>query len=224
LQNSNPPHFEKAGVALTIMVGMILAASLNWSWLLGAVRSVAGLAPLDGPMNVPMLQAAVIAAALMILTRCVTVDKAKRNLNSDILLAIAASFAMSFALEKTGAARAIAEGMTSLARGNAWATLAMVYLGTVFVTELVTNNAAAALMFPLGLEAAQRLGANHFPFVIAVMMAASNGFATPIGYQTNLMVYGPGGYRFSDYLKLGIPLDLLICAITVALAPLVWPF
>lgn len=203
LENSHPPRYEQAGIALTILVGMI---------------AVAGLGLL------PMLQAATIAAGLVILTRCCTVEQAKRNLNSDILLAISASFAMSTALEKTGAAKAIAEAMTSLAQGNAWATLAMIYLGTVFVTELVTNNAAAALMFPLALEAANKLGVNHFPFVVAIMMAASNGFATPIGYQTNLMVYGPGGYRFSDYIKLGVPLDLLICAITVALAPLIWPF
>ena len=203
LEGSHPPQHDRAGVALAIMVGMIIAAGFG---------------------VLTMLQAATIAAGLMILTRCCTVDQGKRNLNSDILLAIAASFAMSAALEKTGAASAIARGMTSLAGGSPLATLAMLYLGTVIVTELVTNNAAAALMFPLGLEAAEGLGVNHFPFVIAVMMAASNGFATPIGYQTNLMVYGPGGYRFSDYVKIGVPLDILIGLITVALAPLVWPF
>jgi len=203
LQDSNPPHYEKAGVAMVILVGMIAAASLGF---------------------LSMLQAAVVAAALMILTRCVTVAKAKRNLNSDVLLAIAASFALSFALESTGAAQGIAEGMTSLSGGNPWATLAMMYLGTVVVTELVTNNAAAALMFPLGLQAAEGLGVSHFPFVIVVMLAASNGFATPIGYQTNLMVYGPGGYKFSDYLKIGVPLDILIGILAVAITPLVWPF
>jgi di/tricarboxylate transporter len=79
-------------------------------------------------------------------------------------------------------------------------------------------------MFPFALSAAQNLNANPVPFLIAVMMAASAGFATPIGYQTNLMVYGPGGYRFSDYLRIGVPLDILIWIVTVALAPLVWPF
>ena len=79
-------------------------------------------------------------------------------------------------------------------------------------------------MFPFALATAQKLDVSYLPFVIAVMMAASAGFATPIGYQTNLMVYGPGGYRFSDYLKVGVPLDLLILAITVAIAPLAYPF
>ena len=103
-------------------------------------------------------------------------------------------------------------------------TLALIYLVTLIVTELITNNAAAALMFPFALAAARQLDVNYMPFIITVMMAASAGFATPIGYQTNLMVYGPGGYRFSDYLKIGVPLDILIGVITVAIAPLVFPF
>jgi di/tricarboxylate transporter len=95
---------------------------------------------------------------------------------------------------------------------------------TLVATELITNNAAAALMFPFALATSQQLGVSYMPFVVAVMMAASAGFATPIGYQTNLMVYGPGGYRFSDYVKIGVPLDLLIMAVTVALAPIAFPF
>lgn len=203
LQDSQPRSYERAGYALTILVGMIAAAGFGW---------------------LPMLHAAIIAAGLMILTRCVTVDGARKYLNADVLLAISASFAISFALEKTGAAKSIAESITSLASGNPWGTLAMIYLGTILVTEAVTNNAAAALMFPLGLKAAETLGVNHFPFVIIVMVAASAGFATPIGYQTNLMVYGPGGYKFSDYVKIGVPLDILIGIVAVLIAPLVWPF
>ncbi len=141
-----------------------------------------------------------------------------------MLLAIAASFGVSAALEKTGAARLIAESLIGLASGNAWAALAMVYLITLLATELITNNAAAALMFPLAIATAGDLDVNSMPFVITVMMAASAGFATPIGYQTNLMVYGPGGYRFGDYFRIGVPLDLLIGAVTVLLAPLVWNF
>ena len=203
LQDSAPPRHEKAGIALAIMVAMIGASGI-------------GL--------LPMLHAATIAAGLMILTRCCTVDSAKRNLNSDVLLAIAASLGMSAALETTGAAKGIADAMTSLAAGSPWGTLAVIYVVTVVVTELVTNNAAAALMFPLAVGAAAELKVDHFPFVIAVMMAASNGYATPLGYQTHLMVYGPGGYRFSDFVRIGLPLDLLIAVVTVALAPLIWPF
>jgi di/tricarboxylate transporter len=114
--------------------------------------------------------------------------------------------------------------MIDYAGGSPWVTLAAIYFITLIVTELVTNNAAAALMFPFALKTADGLHVSYMPFMIAIMMAASAGFATPIGYQTNLMVYGPGGYRFSDYVKIGVPLDILIGIVTIALAPLAWPF
>ena len=131
-----------------------------------------------------------------------------------MLLAIAASFALGAALDKSGAAKMIADTTTALAGGHPWIALAIIYFVTLIVTELITNNAAAALMFPFALATARQLDVNYMPFVITVMMAASAGFATPIGYQTNLMVYGPGGYRFSDYLKVGVPLDILIGIVT----------
>ena len=138
-------------------------------------------------------------------------------------MAIAASFALGKALEVSGAAAAIGGTVMTLAADNAWAALAIVYVVTLVVTEMITNNAAAALMFPLAISTAEKLGANYFPFIIVVMMAASAGFATPIGYQTNLMVYGPGGYRFGDYLRIGVPLDILIAIVTVALTPFSYP-
>src|SRR5262249_2084692 len=114
----------------------------------------------------------------------------------------------------------------SLGQGDPWITLAIIYTVTVIVTELITNNSAAALMFPLAVATANNLGVNYMPFVVAVVMAASPRLATPIRYQTNLMVYGPGGYRFSDYVKIGVPLDILIGVVTVAITPFVpgWQF
>ncbi|HVW38436.1 MAG TPA: SLC13 family permease [Pirellulales bacterium] len=203
LEDSQPLRHDRAFLATVILVGMVLAVTLT---------------------NVGMLKAAMVAAGLMLLTRCCTVSLARRSVDWEVLLAIAASFAISAALEKTGAAKMVADNLIGLASGNAWATLAMVYLVTLIATELITNNAAAALMFPLAIATAGRLEVSAMPFVISVMMAASAGFATPIGYQTNLMVYGPGGYRFSDYLRVGVPLDLLIGVVTVCLAPLIWPF
>jgi di/tricarboxylate transporter len=91
-------------------------------------------------------------------------------------------------------------------------------------TELMTNAGAAVIMFPIGLKAAESLGASVLPFAIAIMLAASFGFATPLGYQTNLMVFGPGGYKLQDFLKMGIPLNLLMAAIAVPLIPIFWPF
>ena len=100
----------------------------------------------------------------------------------------------------------------------------MVYLVTTVLTELITNNAAAVLVFPIALNAARGLGVDFTPFAMTLMFAASASFATPIGYQVNLMVYGPGGYRYADFLRVGVPLNLLCGVVTVALAPLIWPF
>jgi di/tricarboxylate transporter len=100
----------------------------------------------------------------------------------------------------------------------------VVYAVTTVFTEIITNNAAAILIFPIALASAQKLGVNLMPFVVAIMVAASASFATPLGYQTNLMVYGPGGYRFTDYTRIGLPLNILMGVVTVFLAPLVWPF
>jgi di/tricarboxylate transporter len=99
-----------------------------------------------------------------------------------------------------------------------------IYLLTNVFTELITNNAAALIIYPLASETAATLDVNLMPFVIAIMIAASASFSTPIGYQTNLMVYGPGGYRYSDYLRIGLPLNLLVMVVTVILAPMIWGF
>jgi di/tricarboxylate transporter len=203
LENSQPMRHERAYVALGIMVGMVILASTGY---------------------MTMLQASLVAAAAMLITRCCTADIARRNIDWPVLLAIAASFAFGDALENTGAAQAIADGLISAAQGKPFFALAMFYLVTLLLTELITNNAAAALMFPLGIVTATNMNVSVMPFVIATMMAASAGFATPIGYQTNLMVYGPGGYRFNDYVKIGVPLDILIGLITVGLSPFIWPF
>jgi len=190
---------------------------------------VAGLLPALQPVangfpQFSIFIAALLAAALMLITRCVSLETARRSIDWEVLLAIAASFALGAALDKSGAARIIADSTSQIAGGHPWVALAILYFVTLLVTELITNNAAAALMFPFALATAKQLDVNYLPFVIAVMMAASAGFATPIGYQTNLMVYGPGGYRFSDYLKIGIPLDILIGIITIAIAPWAYPF
>ena len=100
----------------------------------------------------------------------------------------------------------------------------VIVLMTMLLTEMITNNAAAVLMYPICMAAAESLGVSPLPFVFAVMMAASASFSTPLGYQTNLMVFGPGGYRFTDFFKVGIPLQILLWGVAVAIIPLVWPF
>jgi di/tricarboxylate transporter len=128
------------------------------------------------------------------------------------------------ALTESGAASLIGDGLVALSAGNPFIVLAALYLVTVVVTELITNNAAGVLMFPIAIAIAEAAGVNYMPYVIAVMVAASCGFITPIGYQTNLMVYGPGGYRFMDFVRFGLPLNVICGIITLLVVPRVWPF
>ncbi len=158
------------------------------------------------------------------MTRCVPASKARRYVDLSVLIVIAASFALGAAMTKTGAAAQIAQWLLLIDGLAPWAALALVYLMTVVFTELITNNAAAVLMFPIAVAVAEQLGVSFMPFTIAIMFAASASFMTPLGYQTNLMVLGPGGYRFTDYLRLGAPLSLIVSITAVGLIPLVWPF
>ena len=202
VENSAPIRHGQAGVALVIMVAMVLAATFN---LLNIVT------------------AALLAAGLMVLTRCCTGSEGRRSVDISLLLVIGSALGLGKAMETTGAAETIAETLIGLAGGNERAVLIAVYLATTIFTELITNNAAAVLMFPIALAAAKKLGVDDpRPYVIAVMIAASAAFVTPFGYQTNLMVYGPGGYRFSDYVRFGLPLSLLFMVICVTLVPIIW--
>jgi len=203
LPDSRPLRQDHALIAVGILVGMVVTATFGW---------------------MSMLQSAMVAAGLLLLTRCISGSAARAAVDWEVLIAIAASFGLGLALEKSGAALFLAGRMIHLAQGDPWVTLAVVYLVTMLFTELITNNAAAVLIFPIALSTSESLGVSFMPFAIGIMMAASASFSTPIGYQTNLMVYGPGGYRFTDYFRVGIPLNLLLALVTVGLAPLIWPF
>jgi len=203
LQDSAPPDFRRAPLALAILLLMITGATLEW---------------------VPLFEASFIAAGLMVATGCLTMQTATRSIEYHIVAGIAASFALGVALTESGAAGLIGNALVSFAAGNPWLVLAALYVSTVIVTEMITNNAAGVLMFPIAIAIAEAAGVNFMPFVIAVMVAASCGFITPIGYQTNLMVYGPGGYRFMDFVRFGLPLNLVCGIITLIIVPRVWPF
>jgi di/tricarboxylate transporter len=229
IPDSNPPEHSRSWIALLIMGALIvimiveqfkgeISASLGLTTTLENGKVVPYVLPIPAFVTLVLL-----AAGTMIATRCTTVTQARRSIDWETILAIAASFALGKALDKSGAAQALGEWMKTVSVGNDWFALAVVYFVTLIVTELITNNAAAALMFPLAMQTALATGMNPMPFVIVVMIGASCGFATPIGYQTNLMVYGPGGYKFSDYLRVGIPLDLLVGLVTLIITPLVYP-
>jgi di/tricarboxylate transporter len=201
--DSTPINHDKAPIALATMVGMIVLATLGW---------------------MSMLHAAILAAVVMVATGCCSPHKAIVSIEWSVLLVIAASLGLGQAMDSTGVAAAMADTLLGPADSNPWIALVLVYGATTLLTEIVTNNAAAALIFPVAIALAKSLGVDYMPFVIAIMVGASASFATPIGYQTNLMVYGPGGYRFTDFLRVGIPINLLFWLITVMVTPLVFPF
>ncbi|MGF1526764.1 MAG: SLC13 family permease [Candidatus Competibacterales bacterium] len=194
---------ERAWLAWTILAAVVALAMTN---------------------AMPMVNAAMLGAGTMVLLGCCPLAAAARSINGPVLLAIASAFGLGEALRVTGAAEAIAVGLITWAGDSPWLLLTSVYATTALLTAFVTNGAVAVLMFPVVLVATRALGFELTPFVIAVMMGASASFATPISYQTNLMVYGLGGYRFGDYLRLGLPLNVIVGAITVAVAPLIWSF
>ncbi len=203
VRDASLPRYERAWTAIAVLTGMVAAAA-------------SGL--------LTMLEAALVAAGVMIVTRCTSAAGARSRVDWSVLIVIGASLGLGQAMASSGAADSIARWWIALAGDSPWLALLAVYAVTSAFTELITNNAAAVLVFPIAEATAQGLGVSLWPFVAVVMMGASASFATPIGYQTNLMVYGPGGYRFSDYFRIGAPLNVLLGILAVLLAPLIWPF
>ncbi len=215
--DSAPVRHEKAILAIGI-VGLMVALATIQPTL--PIPMVAG----GGNVKVGMLHAAVFAAGLMLVLRCCYGWQARKSVDWTVLVTIAGSLALGKALEASGAAESIADTVVGLAGTNPWLILGTVYLMTMLLTEMITNNAAAVLMFFIAESASQKLGVEFQPFVITIMMAASASFSTPLGYQTNLMVLAPGGYKFGDYLRVGVPLNILGMVMTVGLTPLFFEF
>lgn len=203
LEDSTPPRHERAPVAIALLAAMVLVVSFGF---------------------LSMLEAALAAAAGMLVTRCCSPSGARDGIDWSVLLVIVAAFGMGTALEVTGVAALSAHAVIGLVGNDPWANLAAIYIVTTLFSAFITNNAAAVLMFPFALAVSGDLEVNVVPYVIAVMMAASASFATPISYQTNLMVMGPGGYRFTDFFRVGLPLNLLTAVVAIGLIPLIWTF
>lgn len=194
----------KAFVALTSLAVMILLAGLG---------------------VLTIFKAAILAAAVLLLTRTVTPTEARRSIEMNVLIVIACAFGISKALDKTGVASFLAGAIVdSVKTLGPLGALGAVYLVTSLLTEMITNNAAAALAFPIAISTAAQVNADPMPFVIAVAVGASAAFSTPMGYQTNMIVYGPGGYRFRDFVKIGLPLNVIIMVIALLVIPKVWHF
>ncbi|MGD8619463.1 MAG: SLC13 family permease, partial [Gammaproteobacteria bacterium] len=189
-----------------------------------ALAITSGMVALAASGLLSMLEAALVAAGMMILTGCTSGRVARQAPDWQVLVVIATSFGVGAALQKSGAAGVLADGIIGLAGGNPGATLVLVFIATALLTAIATNNVAAVLAFPIAVSAAHHMNVAIMPFAITIMMAASASFATPIGYQTNLMVYNAGGYRFADFVRIGVPLTLLVGLVTIGLVPLIWPF
>lgn len=169
-----------------------------------------------------MFHASLLGAIAMVATKCCTISRARTSIDWSVLIVIAGALAIGVAIQKTGVDLLIANFFYSLGGGIPWLTLACLYIATSVLTELVTNNAAVAILFPISVSAANQLGVAVEPFLFALMMAGSASFATPFGYQTNLLVYGPGGYSFKDFLKIGALMNLIVGLSTILIISLYW--
>jgi di/tricarboxylate transporter len=195
---------NRAFLALAVIMAVVLLTTLN---------------------VMPIMLAAVLGAVAMVVTQCLTIDEAYKAVDWKIIFLLAGVLPMGLALEESGATLWLAEHVLEpLADFGPTALLAALYLITALLTEAMSNNAAAAILAPIAFTAAATLNIDPRPLLIAITFAASTSFATPIGYKTNTMIFSPGGYKFTDFTKIGVPLNFVFWGISVLLIPLIWPF
>lgn len=193
--------------------------------MLTAVFIFAGVIGVSAAGLMPIMVATLIGALAMVITRCLTIAEAYEALDLRIVMLIAGTLSLGLALHKTGGAQMIANWMIDIAGPyGPTAVLAMLYLLTMVLTEVMSNNATAALLTPIAIEIGVGLGVDVRPFAFCVAIAASASFLSPIGYQTNTLVYGPGGYQFRDYFRIGLPISLSVWILSTILIPVLWPF
>ncbi len=189
-----------------------------------ALGALAGIVVLSALGVAPILACAVIAVAVVLLTRCVDADEAFSFVEGQLLALIFAMLAVGAALQSTGAVDLIVDAVAPfLGQLHGAFVIWAIFILTSVLTEMVSNNAVAVVVTPIAISLADALGVDARPLVVAVMVAASCSFATPIGYQTNTLVFGPGGYRFSDFLKVGVPLNLTVGILSALIIPMIWP-
>lgn len=208
IENARDVRHERAWVAMGIMGALILLLTV----------------PIPG-YSIEPVGAGLLAAVAMVLTRCCTGTVARSSINWQVLIVIASAIGIGRAMDQTGTAQWIAHGIFAVVGPlGPHAALAGLFISTTIFAQLVTNKAAAVLMFPITMAVASDMGVSPEPFVITLMLASACSFLSPVGFVTNLMVYGPGGYRYADYIRLGLPLTILVLALTLLIAPLAFPF
>ena len=199
---SVPNIGRKTLISTTIMILMVVLSALN---------------------VIPLLQCAFLAAIAMLLFKCCNVDQAMKAINWEILMVFAGSVVLGVAIQKTGIAERLAFGILDVCGSNPIVVMtAICFVGT-FITEFISNTAAGAMFFPIMYEAAEKLGYEPYPFLIALMVSVSSSFATPIGSPTHMLVYGPGGYRFSDFMRIGLLMNLIILAANILIVNIIYP-
>ena len=193
---------RKTLISTTIMITMVVLSALN---------------------VMPLLQCAFIAAAAMLVCQCCNANQAMKAINWEILMVFAGSVVLGLAIQKTGIAERLAFGILEVCGSNPIVVMTVVCLVGTFITEFISNTAAGAMFFPIMYQAAEQLGYEPYPFLIALMVSVSSSFATPIGSPTHMLVYGPGGYRFSDFMRIGLPMNFIILAANILIVNLVYP-
>ena len=193
---------KKTLVSTTIMIAMVLLSALN---------------------VIPLLQCAFLAAMAMLIFRCCNVDQAMKSINWEILMVFAGSVVLGVAIQKTGIAERLAFGILDVCGTNPIVVMAAICFVGTFITEFISNTAAGAMFFPIMYEAAEKMGYDPYPFLIALMVSVSSSFATPIGSPTHMLVYGPGGYRFSDFMRIGLLMNLIILAANILIINIIYP-
>ena len=189
-------------VSTAIMIAMVVLSALN---------------------VLPLLQCAFLAAAAMLICRCCNMEQAMRAINWDILMVFAGSAVLGLAIQHTGIAERLANGILNVCGTNPIVVMTAICLVATFATEFISNTAAGAMFFPIMFEAAEKLGYEPYPFLIALMISVSSSFATPIGSPTHMLVYAPGGYRFSDFMRIGLLMNIIILAANIFIVNIVYP-
>ncbi len=201
--NGSIPDFGyRTLISMLIMIGMVLLSSLK---------------------VLSLVQSAIVAAAAMLVFRCCTPAQAAKAVDWNILMVFAGSVVIGDAIEKTGLASLLADGMLDLCNNKPLLVMSMMCLTATFITEFISNTAAGAIFYPIVYESAVSMGCDPMPFLISLMIAVSSSFATPIGSPTHLLVYGPGGYRFTDFLKIGLPMNVIILIVNLLIVNLIYP-
>ncbi len=172
---------------------------------------------------IPLLQSAFLAAAAMLIFKCCSVEQALKSINWGILMVFAGSIVIGLAIQKTGVAERLAFGILDVCGSNPIVVMAAICLVATFITEFISNTAAGAMFFPIMYEAATELGYEPFPFLIALMIGVSSSFATPLGGSRHMLVYVAGGYRFSDFMRIGIPMNIIMWIASILIVNIVYP-